>query len=274
MGYSMINDRPSPKWYAQGLLHDLNINSVPIDAIGIANKLGIRCIEKDLEDEADGSLVREGNKSLMVINSRITNDARKNFTIAHELGHYYIKHHNEDQYTCSSSDMQLFDISNKEIEAEANCFAAELLMPEKLILSELKFKDFNYETIEYISSKFKVSREAAAIKIIEKSVEKDAVVITRNGGILWSKSSRYFKYTLRNRIHKDTYLYDAVYDNKELPNQFEQVYPHSWLIDMNIPDDLNIQEHTIYFNKYNSAITLIKILPNNEEDEIMEDYEY
>jgi len=58
-----------------------------------------------------------------------------NFTIAHELGHFYLKHL-EDQKTeiiCMERDLQKIDDLKDKQEVEANFFAACLLMPFSLL---------------------------------------------------------------------------------------------------------------------------------------------
>lgn len=65
----------------------------------------------------EGFTVRSGKLSLIFYDDRITSRTRVNWTIAHELGHTYLRH---------TSD-------GKREESEANRFAAALLMPEDVI---------------------------------------------------------------------------------------------------------------------------------------------
>ena len=76
----------------------------------------------------------DGQKHI-IINSKIDNEGRKNFTKAHELGHYFLGHQlkghtdtiiNEE---CSSKDP---------VEFEADYFATCLLMPEEKLASAVK----------------------------------------------------------------------------------------------------------------------------------------
>lgn len=79
---------------------------------------------------------------------------RVKFSILHEFGHYYLDHkfkkyENDEEYG--------------RIEVEANCFAAQVLMPEQ-VLNELK-KRGAVITIDFLRVKFGVSEEAAKKRI-------------------------------------------------------------------------------------------------------------
>lgn len=82
--------------------------------------------------------------------------ARDNFTIAHELGHYFL--HRVDE----TSDVLRFTRrgSNRR-EWEANWFAAELLMPEIEFTKEAKKNNNEY----YLAQKFGVSTSAVSVRM-------------------------------------------------------------------------------------------------------------
>lgn len=70
----------------------------------------------------------------IIINSKIDNEGRKNFTKAHELGHYFLGHQ------LKGHDVNINEeCSSKEpMEYEADYFATCLLMPEDKITSAVK----------------------------------------------------------------------------------------------------------------------------------------
>ncbi|NLY75120.1 MAG: ImmA/IrrE family metallo-endopeptidase, partial [Firmicutes bacterium] len=125
---SFFDNRPrfSPETYARIVLSELGISSFPIDVRSIVEKRGIIYAESDFNGiNFDGALRRQNGKALVVINSGISYPGRKNFTIAHELGHFEIKGHNEREYFCTYKDINVFK-PEKIYEYEANQFAAEL----------------------------------------------------------------------------------------------------------------------------------------------------
>lgn len=68
----------------------------------------------------------------IMINSDISNEGRRNFTISHELGHYFLCHELKNGQIFDSD---IFENGSEidEIEREANYFASCLLMPETKI---------------------------------------------------------------------------------------------------------------------------------------------
>lgn len=70
-----------------------------------------------LKFRPEGFTVRSGDLSLIFYDDRITSRTRVNWTIAHELGHIYLRH-------CADG---------KREESEADRFAAAFLMPEDVL---------------------------------------------------------------------------------------------------------------------------------------------
>jgi Zn-dependent peptidase ImmA (M78 family) len=118
---------------------------------------GIQINETDLGRDVSGFLERTGDKWHIFINKN-ESEARKRFTIAHELGHFVF---HKDQYVASgtSSPDQIFfrNENNNPIEKEANDFAANLLMPEEIFKSYI---NEGYNTIDALADKFGLSTSA------------------------------------------------------------------------------------------------------------------
>lgn len=76
---------------------------------------------------------------------------RRRFTIAHEIGHLLLEH------TCTGEE------NGNHFEIEANNFAAELLIPRKILK-----KDFSkIQSVPELSKLYRVSQRALAIKIMD-----------------------------------------------------------------------------------------------------------
>lgn len=82
-----------------------------------------------------GALTKGTNGQYYIMtNSNINNDGRRNFTIAHELGHYVLGHHlHSASLFCGSDGIIEEGDATLVIEREANYFATCLLMPEEKI---------------------------------------------------------------------------------------------------------------------------------------------
>jgi len=124
---------------AKKLLDHFQIKKAPIPVQEIAERLGIQVSYEpfDRADNLSGVLVNDGLKIAMVINKKDP-EARQRFTIAHEIGHYYLKHKGElfidNTFRLQRDGKSALAVDPWEI--EANGFAAELLMPRELLIKE------------------------------------------------------------------------------------------------------------------------------------------
>ncbi|MBT9130574.1 MAG: hypothetical protein DDT40_00808 [candidate division WS2 bacterium] len=119
----------------------------------LGSRLGIKIISYTFPENIFGLLVFLKGKAYIGIN-RFLYPFWKQFTLAHELGHFTL--HQYKFYLCGLSG------TSKE-EEEANYFASELLVPGNLLVKERAFKNRDYKTI---SLKYKVPVEA-----VEKMVK-------------------------------------------------------------------------------------------------------
>lgn len=118
--------------------------TVPVNIETIARKMGVDVrysagIDGDLD--ISGKFFYEHGRPVCVIN-RYDIEQRQRFTLAHELGHYILGHGEQIDRTESlyRNPKGYQDYS----ERQANAFAAELLMPERLV-------DFLIEEKEMLS---------------------------------------------------------------------------------------------------------------------------
>lgn len=138
----------------------------PLDIAGLTIALGIKTRYEPMPDDDSGSLVKDKKTGdwIMTVNS-LHHPHRQRFTIAHEIGHR-IKH---SALSDDFKDKTFFrNGESNRIEAEANKFAAELLMPEEL------FVDFVGRVsgkVEDIASHFQVS--SMAVRVRAKSLGYD-----------------------------------------------------------------------------------------------------
>lgn len=131
-------------------------NPFPFDIIAFGKDLGLELREsKELNDQISGFIKKDDKKIYICVNSN-HHIHRKRFTIAHEIGHYFL-HKDNLQYGLVDNILQRKDgIINKQ-ETEANDFAANLLMPEYHFKTLWDNKDYS---ISEISSMFFVSESA------------------------------------------------------------------------------------------------------------------
>jgi len=109
----------SPGNYARRLRTELHLSG-PVNRDHVAEQLGIAIFEEPLD--ADGYLLRKGEDARILVDSGIGYETRKRFTIAHEIGHFFMPHHQAEVFRCLGRDIQSYK-SNKKQESEANEFA-------------------------------------------------------------------------------------------------------------------------------------------------------
>ena len=87
-----------------------------------------------------GAFTKGNNNQLYImVNKNIGNEGRRNFTIAHELGHYFLKHRLKiNAFYCFDNEILEDNTLQDNIENEANYFATCLLMPEDKITKAFK----------------------------------------------------------------------------------------------------------------------------------------
>ncbi|GAC41006.1 ImmA/IrrE family metallo-endopeptidase [Paenibacillus popilliae] len=90
-----------------------------------------------------GMLVLDEYEKTIVYNSNHSTE-KQYFTIAHELGHYFLHRNKQSQFVDEAKDM--LDNSILVFEQQANAFAAELLLPEDVLSLMLSYR-YNYYRI-------------------------------------------------------------------------------------------------------------------------------
>lgn len=140
---------------AEELLETCKITTFPVDLVLILRHLNLSIIEKSLINELSGSLDIVNKKIYLEKNH---SQARKNFTIAHELGHYCLHQEVADKF----EDKIFFRSSvTDEHELQANNFAGELLMPKDEFLKQIKA---GTKTIQKLADYFNVSTLAVRVR--------------------------------------------------------------------------------------------------------------
>jgi Zn-dependent peptidase ImmA (M78 family) len=126
------------------------------------------------------------------------NKPKGRFTMAHELGHYYIPAHRLGLMSGKLSPHGSLSFINNlpawQIEREADAFASSLLMPSYSIGEFIKGKQFNFQLIEAIADKYNVSISAAALRFVDIGNYPIMVVFAVDGKIRWVSHSADFPF--------------------------------------------------------------------------------
>jgi Zn-dependent peptidase ImmA (M78 family) len=186
---------------------------------------------------------------------------RGRFTLAHELGHYFIDAHRIglkngllEPHPSRTNQKQFVAI-----EREADYFASCLLMTELRFRKDIGNKKFNFSVIDFLREEYKVSRTACALRFADIGNHPIMAVYSENNTIRWAHSSEDFpfKWLLNDNIVPQNTVMGDYFNNNHVADIFktEQV----WAIDcFKYVRDEDLQrkfyEHCITYK--NSALSI------------------
>lgn len=142
-------------------------DGAPIRLSAIANALRVKVLATTLPSGISGEIRPDPNTPGEYVIKVNKNDSarRQRFTVAHEIGHYLL-HRDEIGDGITDDVLYRSSLSDRR-EAQANRFAADLLMPQKLVdewmdrARALKVDN----VITFLADKFNVSEAAMKIRL-------------------------------------------------------------------------------------------------------------
>lgn len=138
----------------------------------------------------EGGLFHLGDQGwALLYNVKLKSPGRVRFTQAHELGHYLLHRLAQKEFRCSQSDMIHWGPEQKSIEAQADDFASNLLMPMKQFRVATRADVVDFEVLSTASTMFGVSLTAIALRWIRSTSESALLILSRDGFIDWAVSS-------------------------------------------------------------------------------------
>lgn len=158
--------------FAHQILQSHGVTAPPVPVEEIARQLGARLSFEHFGPDVSGMLFRDGDKAVIGVNATHPK-TRQRFTIAHEIGHLHL-HKGRPMFVDRPVRVDRRDgnaslgIDPKEI--EANSFAANLLMPEKMIVAAVAHPSISRiddmeEVIRRLASRFDVSIQAMEYRL-------------------------------------------------------------------------------------------------------------
>ncbi len=179
-----LADFTNPKKIVREILNQNPDIKLPIPLEEIASAAGISDIRYQTLDGLEGALVanKEKSEGIIAINSN-TIPSKQRFTLGHELGHFLIPSHGH-KMQCTVKDLSKKTSSKSkilDIEAEANVFSSQLLMPPQLLTKRgLLDASPNVSNIIQLKDICDVSFQACANNYINIHGDYLAVVYSHN----------------------------------------------------------------------------------------------
>ena len=166
---------------------------VPIEELATAVNI-VKIAELEF-DGFEGSLQTDAKKLKGVILYKAgAREERRRFTIAHELGHFLMPSHKGNQQ-CTAADLRETrrDTTHERQEAEANRFAAGLLMPKPWFskdMNELGEADVTH--VQTLATRYCTSLEATSNRYIELTDDCCAFVFAKDNVIRYVRPTTTF----------------------------------------------------------------------------------
>ena len=183
----MIRDDPS--WaaalVAEKVVREHDIATLPVDPIALARALGIEVRAKPAHAQGvSGMLLRSGNTFGIVYATHIDNLGFQNFSVAHELGHYFLSGHIDAVLADGDvHESRAGFASGDRYEMEADHFAASLLMPRLLFMEAMRTSGEGLTAIEKLASLCRTSLTATGIRYVQCSRDPLAIVLSARNQI-------------------------------------------------------------------------------------------
>lgn len=195
----------------------------------------------------------------IVYNQAISSPGRINFTLAHEFGHYLLHRATfPNGLSCGAQDVVRWDDEYRQVEHQANVFAASVLMPLDDFRRQIPAKTcVNLDMIGHCADRYGVSLIAATLRWLSYTEKRALLVVSRDGYILWARSSdsaftsgRFFKTSGRPPIEVPpaslAMTQDRLVDGRASIDHGERI----WF-------DEPVREMTIFAEQYDFAISLL-----------------
>jgi hypothetical protein len=170
---------------AAKIVQESGITALPVDPITLANNLGIEVMAKPASAQGvSGMLLRVGNTFGIAYATHIDNVGFQNFSVAHELGHYFLPGHIDAVLADGNvHESRAGFASGKRYEMEADHFAASLLMPSSLFTEAMRLAGDGLAAIESLADLCKTSLTATAIRYAQCTREPMAIVLSTGSQI-------------------------------------------------------------------------------------------
>lgn len=263
---------------AEEVVEDHKITSLAVDVVQLATDLNIEVLAKDASSGGvSGMLMRMGQNFGIAYATHIESKGFQRFSIAHELGHYFIAGHVEAVFSASNiHESRAGFVSGDKFEMEADHFAASLLMPKSLFVPAMRTAGKGLNAIRTLAELCVTSLPATAIRFTQLTRDPIAIVVSAGQtvdycfmseelqdlkGIDWlRKGQRVPRGTATDAFNSDP-------ENVRLCRRKEEASTlDAWL---GGAADIEIQEDVMGLGAYGKTLTMLHgiELPDEEDEE-------
>jgi hypothetical protein len=261
---------------AATVLEEHGVAALPVQPIAIA---GAQDIEVHAKPESaqgvSGMLVKSGDAFAIAYATHVKNEGFRRFSIAHELGHYFLPGHPEAVFAHGGIHASHAGfMSDRSIEIEADYFAACLLMPRKLFVRAMNRRRDGLSAVLGLADICGTSRTAAAIRYAELSGARTAVIVSASTtidycflsptlrsmkGIQWPKKGRPLPRGSATALLRSK---QGAVENCESDSADSDTT--EWF---DADDETRLVEETIGLGEYGRTLTVLTVEDESERDD-------
>jgi hypothetical protein len=188
-----------PDERAEEIIEALKITSPPVDPLAIVRSEAplLLAIGDDFKNRFDGELRYHPKKNRFILFYNTKYDVgrtglhpRTRFSIAHELGHYFIERHHSYLFHRGRPHPSKGEFADeRQIEREADTFAASLLMPSRM-MGRLLDGEPTFAKVRRLADTFQTSVVSTAIRCVQLSDFPCALAAVRDSSVAWMVASQ------------------------------------------------------------------------------------
>jgi len=208
-------------------------------------------------DTAEGRLTASTHGGMIRVKSSISNEGRRRFIIAHELGHFCL-HKAKSAYDIAE-DFRTWDEGSKE--TEANVFAGELLLPERLLTPLLPTLPPSLKAIDSLADKFRTSNLATGVQYVTYIMEPCALIVSKGDSVSWVRKSKGFEYFIPRgqKVPSCSAAGEILSGKSADTNGMVKTPAWVWLPDIHKNSRAMIMEDSRHIEAYQMVMTLLWI---------------
>lgn len=229
---------------------------------------GLPVIVDNYRGYFDGMLVWDGRYFNIHLDSSKGNtpeSRRGRFTLAHELGHYFIESHREGirAGVIPSHPSSHSVVHSDRMELEADYFASNLLMPkDRFRTVSARTRIFSLDVIKGLSDYFDTSLTSTILRFVDVGTHEVMVVFSQENKVRWSQRSEDFpklapKFKIGGTLPPTTVAGESFEKTNVQYTGVEKIDLEDWFEYRGWEPGRQLYEQCFYSDLYNFVISVI-----------------
>ncbi|HEY8594569.1 MAG TPA: ImmA/IrrE family metallo-endopeptidase [Devosiaceae bacterium] len=269
--------------HGEKVAEDFGFTQFPIRPREIAEAADIAVQAKPPDMKGvSGAIIFAANSATIIYSTEHENEGFENFSIGHELGHWFLPGHPDEIIKSGGAHISRSDFTqNTSIELEADHFASGLLMPSRLTRDFLSDNPIGLDGVIGLAEKAGSSITAAAIRAAECAAFPMAIVVSEGEEIAYAFTSESFKSLGKLAFLRKgsplplgaTRQFNSVVENvSHAERAVGETDLATWF---DVSERVPLDEEIVGLGKYGYTLTILSSeeLPEDPTDEIDEDAE-